>query len=197
MGSQGGPLTTAIAVGTSAPTLMLRDSSLPEDHKAVGMLLHSSLRWLFAGPQRVLKPGALQTVPASLNRGSQPEAASSVHSGCKSFQVYLDDDFDNVRGDTYFVPSTEPFETWHIDPAAKVYGRSSASCGVPGCELRLGNVRLRRHGKHAGLPPWVLPTLQCVAVVPSLAAVPALFPAADAYILSQVSDMKHAARAGL
>lgn len=80
MGGQGGPLTTATAVATSAPMLMLRDSSLPEDHKAVGMLLHSSLRWLFAGPQPVLKPGALQTVPASLNRGSQPEAASSVHS---------------------------------------------------------------------------------------------------------------------
>lgn len=78
-----------------------------------------------------------------------------------------------------------------------VYGRSGASCGVPGCELRLGNVRLRRPGKHTGLPPWVLPTLQCAAVVPSLAAVPALFPAADAYILSQVSDVKHAARAGL
>ena len=68
---------------------------------------------------------------------------------------------------------------------------------MPGCELRLGNVRLRRPGKHTGLAPWVLPTLQCAAEVPSLAAVPALFPATDAYVLSQVGDVNHAACVGL
>ncbi len=87
MGGQGGSLPTATAVATSAPMLMLRDSSLPEDHKAVGMLLHSSLRWLFAGSQPVLKPGALQTAPSSLNRGSQPEVVPSVHSSSDSLQA--------------------------------------------------------------------------------------------------------------
>lgn len=57
-----------------------------------------------------------------------------------------------------------------------------------GCELRLANVRLRRPGKHSGLLPRLLPTLQCAVVVRSLAAVPAMFPGSDAFILSQVDS---------
>ena len=86
---QGGPLTTAAVAGTPAPMLMLRDGSLPEDHKAVGLLLHSALRWLFAGPQPVLQPGAHRKLllPVSTVGCTLRDAVSSVHSGCNSLQV--------------------------------------------------------------------------------------------------------------
>lgn len=49
---------TSGPVGSPAPVVLVRDDSLPDSHKAVGMLLHSGLRSLCLGRDPVMKSGA-------------------------------------------------------------------------------------------------------------------------------------------
>lgn len=63
---------TTEPVGYPAPVVLVRDNSLPDSHKAVGMLLHSGLRSLFLGPEPIMRAGAAAYQSSTAPRSDDP-----------------------------------------------------------------------------------------------------------------------------
>lgn len=80
------------AVSGAVPVLLLRDDSLPDGTKSVGMYVHSRLRELFCGPHAPLGPGEPHTdtcrLPSWHHRNAFTPGISDLRQAISGFGEY-------------------------------------------------------------------------------------------------------------